>query len=274
MNSDILKRFTFVLGTAFLVTLLVLPAEARLAVAPLTIELEASSGETATGNLNLENTGEGVIKVNIQLVDWYRTPKGGLQFLPPGAVERSCADWLLYSPTSVTLKPGESRQVSVEIEVPQDASGDHWAMLLVTEVAEKIEDEETVSTRITVNYAIKILQRDPEGGQKDAKITGIEMADTHPLKLTVSYSNTGSSHLMTTGTVDIRDLQGETVREYEIDEFPALPGEESEITVESFEPLEPGQYYAVVIMDFGGDHLIQGGRPIEIPGGEGEEEAG
>ena len=268
MKLGLIRRSFLLMGLAAIVVLFSSqPVQARLSVNPLTIELEAGAGNTATGNFNLENTGQEPIETNIQLVDWRRTPEGGLQFLPPGANDRSCADWLVYSPTSLTLEPGEKSQVSVEVDVPDEAEGDHWAMLLVTEKRRETEDEEPVSARFTVNYAIKILQRDPYTDQKDAKITNIKLTEKNPLGLAVTYKNTGPTHLQTTGTVDIRNIEGETVREFEISEFPTLPGEERIVKVsspEESEPLTPGTYYAIVVMDFGGDRLIQGGLPLEI----------
>jgi len=168
----------------------------------------------------------------------------------------------------MTLEPGERKQVSVEVDVPEGVSGDHWAMLLVSEKLPPAEDEEPVTMRVRMNYAIKILQKDPNPGRKEAKITDIQLRDSNPLKLSVTYKNTGTVHIQTTGKIEIRDLQGETVKEFEIEKLPTLPGEKHIITVkenEAAESLEPGQYYAIATMDFGGDHLVQGGLPIEIP---------
>ena len=68
------------------------------------------------------------------------------------------------------------------------------------------------------------------------------------------------------GNFEVRDLQGDTVRSVEVDEFGLLPGGERIIRVEPDQssPPEPGQYYAIAVMDFGGESLIQGGLPIEI----------
>lgn len=245
-------------------------ALAGLSVAPLSMKLEASSGENASAILNIRNTGEEEIDINVQIVDWWRTPEGNLQFMTPGSRDRSCADWLIYSPTSLTIQPRERERVSIELEVPEGVGGDHWAMLLVTENPKAVDEEEQeVSTRVTVNYAVKILQKDPSNNQKTAKITNIEPLSVKPLKLAVTYKNTGPTHLRTTGRVEIRNLQGETVRTYQIDQFPTLPGEKHLLDIggsdNNYENLEPGTYYAIVIMDFGGDHLIQGGLPIQIP---------
>ena len=269
MNSDFLRRSIFLALVILLSVFGNQPARSSMSVGPLTVKLQATSGETASSTLNVTNTGEEEIEVDIRLVDWMRTPEGNLQFLAPGSTERSCANWLTYSPTGLTLNPGEKTQVSVNIDVPNEAKGDHWAMLLVTEKPKAVDDEEQeVSTRVTVNYAVKIVQKDPQNNKKNAKITNIKVTKKSPISLSIIYENSGPTHLQSSGTVEIRNIRGETIKEYEIEEFPTLPGEEHKIEVtdnKNPDPLEPGTYYAVVVMDYGGDQLIQGGLPIEIP---------
>ncbi|MEF8799289.1 MAG: hypothetical protein V5A79_07735 [Candidatus Bipolaricaulota bacterium] len=248
---------------------------AKLAVAPLSLILELKPGESTTKELSIHNTGEEPIEVSVELMDWWRSPSGDLQVKQPDTLDRSCADWVLYSPSSLSLQPGEREQVSVELSVPNDATGDHWALLLASEKPQPVEEEQPVTTRISISYAIKILQKDPTNRVKEAKITNIELNQSSPLKLTIAYENSGSAHLQTTGKVEIRDLQGETVKEIAIDKFPTLPGEKRDLTLEAeedSEKLEPGDYYVIATMDFGGDRLIQGGLPIEIPKGEEEAE--
>ena len=274
-NYPVFGRVLFVLISTFLLMLTVSPLiQARLAVAPLSLKLDVKPGETATADLTVHNTGQSQVEVNVRLVDWWRTPGGNLQLLAPGTRDRSCAEWLLYSPNTLTMKPGERKRLTVEVEVPEEAEGDHWAMLLVTERPKAVEEEQPVTTRITVNYAVTVLQRDPTAGGGQGKITNIELTGgaedpSEPLSLSVRFKNTGPVHLQTTGRVEIRNLQGETVRSIDINKFPTLPGEEHVLSVETPEetsPLETGTYYAIVVMDFGGDHLVQGGLPLEIGG--------
>jgi len=260
---------SFLLIILLFLVLLPSTGKARLAVTPLFLSMEVLPGQNGSKALTISNTGQQTVDVNIQLVDWWRTPEGDLQILSQGTRERSCADWLFYSPTTMQLEPAEERQLSVEIEVPEGVSGDHWAMLLITEEASQADEEQQGATQIVVNYAIKIIQRDPGTEKKEATISGIELTQRNPMALSITYKNTGPTHLKTTGTVDIRNIQGETVREYEISEFPALPGEKHIVEVassEESEPLSPGTYYAIAVMDFGGDNLVQGGLPIEISG--------
>jgi len=238
---------------------------AELSVKPLSLRLGAETAEESSATLNIRNRGESVTEASLQIADWWRTEEGNLQMLPPNSRDRSAADWIVFSPSNFSLEPGERRQVSVEASIPEDIEGDHWAMILLTEESQNEETEDQVQTRISVGYAIKILVEAPSSESKGS-ITNIELIQKDPLKIKVGFENRGNGYIKTKGTVEIRNLEGYTIRSTEIKEFPTLPGETRELKVSDLgeKPLASGTYYAIVVMDYGGDQLIQGGLPIEI----------
>lgn len=243
---------------------------AKLTVTPLSLRIEVTPGESSISSINLKNTDSESTRLGIRLVDWWRSPGGQLQLLKPGTRERSCSGWISYETSSLTLGPGSKEDLTLKMKVPEGVSGDHWSMLLVTERPRQGENEQKKTDGETRNYAIKILHKDPRNIEKRAAITKIELVQSNPTALSVTYRNKGTTHLYTSGRVEIKNVRGNTVEKFEIKEFPTLPGEKHNIVVKSSEKeggLSPGQYFAVVVMDFGGDHLIQGGLPFEISSG-------
>lgn len=266
-------RHRLVPAASILVVLVIAGVNAlgSMAVAPLSLQLPVAPGEQGTGTFLVRNTGADPIVVNVTLHDWWRTPEGMFQILPAGSLERSCAPWILYSATTLELGPGEEIQVTVQVTVPEDASGDHWALLLVAEKPQPVEERQaeeglTSTTRVVVTYAVKILQEDPAGASPAAEIRNIQLVAQSPLTLQVRYANTGNCHITGQGTVELRDIFGETVRSFTITPFPLLPGEERLVAIEdtSGKPLPEGLYYAIALFDFGGEYLVQGGAPIQI----------
>ncbi|MBS3789116.1 hypothetical protein KGY79_13100 [Candidatus Bipolaricaulota bacterium] len=235
-----------------------------MSVKPLSLRFQLGDGETETATLNVHNRGQQPTKVTLRPADWWRTPEGNLQILPPGTRDKSSADWLIFSPAEFELGPDERIEVDVEAAAPEEIDGDHWSMVLVTE--EPVNPEESSGMQISVGYAVKILIEDTNKEARDAKITNIKVQNKDPLEVVITFENTGKSYIKTTGMVEVRNLQGETEREFEIKEFPTLPGEEHKITINETEEedLSPGQYYIIAQMDFGGEHLIQGGIPFEV----------
>jgi len=247
-------------------------ALASMSVAPLSLQFELLPEETGSGRFIVRNTGDETIDVSVSLHDWWRTDDGSLQILPAGTQTRSCAGWAVYSTSSVRLAAGEQAEVAVQLIVPADVlPGDHWAMLLVEEhpvpgEEAQVQEGLTDTTRVVVAYAAKILVRGQVDTLSEAAITGVEIAGTNPLQIAVTYENTGNKHLMTAGLVEIRDVLGETLRAVEIPPFPTLPGEARSLTIEdsSEEAIPDGLYYAVVVLDFGGEYLVQGGTSFEV----------
>jgi|AntAceMinimDraft_16_1070373.scaffolds.fasta_scaffold01796_7 P pilus assembly chaperone PapD len=254
-----------------LLLLVVVSGWGSMSVAPLSLKLDITPGEDGAGAILVRNTGPDPIIVNLSLHDWWRTPEGDFQILLAETLDRSCAPWMVYSATTVNLAPGEETRVSVQLSVPEDVTGDHWALLLVEEQPQPVEEEQadeglTNTTRIVVTYAVKVLQTDPVNDTPDAEIQGIELVEHDPFELLIHFANTGNAHITTEGTIEIRDIFGETVRSFVVDPFPTLPGEERPLRIQdsSGEPLAAGTYYAIALLDFGGEYLIQGGLPFEV----------
>lgn len=249
-------------------------ARAMITVYPLSIKLPIAPGAEATAGFWVENVGNSPADVRITLHDWWRTPEGRLRILPPGSLKGSCAPWITYSYTSFLLPPGEKVQVTFRIQVPKDARGDRWALLLVAEYPPEPEGEVTAEgttgrTRVVVAYAVKVLRQDPANAAPAGEIRSVEVLSTSPLKLRIIYVNTGNAHTVNRGTVEVRDIFGETVRSFPIKDFPTLPGEERILIVEdpTGEPLAEGIYYAFATIDFGGEYRVQGGVMFQVPGG-------
>jgi P pilus assembly chaperone PapD len=266
-----LRRLSCALVVGLFVFISLAPVFGSMSVAPLSLRLDILPGEDGAGAFLVRNTGPDPIVVNISLHDWWRTPEGNFQILLAETLDRSCAPWMVYSATTLNLAPGEETQISVQLSVPEETTGDHWALLLIEEQPQPVEEEQaeeglTNTTRIVITYAVKILQKDSLNATPDAAIQGIELAQLNPFEMIIYFANTGNAHITTEGTVEIRDIFGETVRSFVVDPFPTLPGEERPLRIQdsSTEPLSAGTYYAIALLDFGGEYLIQGGLPFEV----------
>lgn len=246
------------------------PGRAEITVAPLSLKIPIPPGGTGTATFVVRNVGQSPADVRITLHDWWRTPEGKFQVLPPGTLKGSCAPWVVYSHNAFVLAPGEEVRVTVRIEVPEEAVGDRWALLLVAEYPPEREEgtEEAMGrTRVVMAYAVKILRQDPVNAAPAGEIRSVEVLGTSPLKLRIVYVNTGNAHTVNRGTVEVRDVFGQTVRSFPIEEFPTLPGEERILIVEdpTGEPLPEGIYYAFATIDFGGAYLVRGGVLVQVP---------
>ncbi|SER30983.1 hypothetical protein SAMN05421756_112100 [Microlunatus flavus] len=75
------------------------------------------------------NRGEQKVSLTVQERDFVAQPDGGLRYQPDAPY--GAADWVHVSPEHLELAPGESRQVAVTFEVPDEPEpGDHQVALV------------------------------------------------------------------------------------------------------------------------------------------------
>jgi len=116
-------------------------------VQPSTVEMTVKPGDrqrqvVTIGNVHKSKT----ISLTMGLADWSLDKDGKLILDAPGETPRSAAEWIRFSPASVTLKPETSQDVTVEISVPYkiENKGDHrFALLASTMLPEMNERGET-----------------------------------------------------------------------------------------------------------------------------------
>src|SRR5215210_115892 len=83
-----------------------------IARAPARFELEMQPGSETTVVINLDyhtaKEGAGASRIVASLNDWNINQSGELQFYRAGTLERSASSWLIYSPSEVTVQPGQT----------------------------------------------------------------------------------------------------------------------------------------------------------------------
>lgn len=102
---------------------------------PTTIEMAAEPGTRQRHVINIANVGQGkTVSLTLGLADWTLDRNGQIELAPPGERAESASDWARFSPAFVTLEPGESQQVIVDIIVPAqlERPGDHRFALLAS----------------------------------------------------------------------------------------------------------------------------------------------
>jgi len=261
-----LKLASLGLALALIVALFGLCPQA-LEVSQLEFDLEVPPGGTATYSFVVGNNEEIVDDIRIYLIDWDRDLEGNHRFYEPGTLPRSNTAWITVSPSHFSLQPGERREVRFTIKVPADAEGTYWGMIMVEGRPRPQEGEEGMVMAVP-RFGIKVYETPRGTAHRDGRITHMERLGLNPLTVLVEFENTGNAHLRVDGWVEIRDTWGETVRSLKIGRFPLLPGAKRRVraidTDGDGEPLPPGDYLALAVLDFGGPYLIAGQIPFKV----------
>lgn len=199
-----------------------------------------------------------------QRVDLASLNDGGGAF---ATVNHSSAEWVTLSFPQVTLQPGETRELLVRVDVPPDAVGTSWNAVFVA--AEPKPQPGPGGTQVINIYRIAVQMYVTAAGtqQISGQLIGVDVLETDPLTVAVDFENTGNALAIVSGSVNIVDQSGTTVRTLAVPERYVLPGDHRIITVvdeESTEPLSPGIYQAVALIDYGPDTLTGGVRGFRV----------
>ena len=243
-------------------------------IVPLGFDLNPAPGDTLTKVLTVRNSGNTEEELVIYVKDIQYNTEGNGKELEPDSIDRGMAKWIDIYPEKLTVKGGENKQVRFTLIVPEKIEpGSYWANMY----AESINNPTLMSSseakgrklNIFSNIRYKINLNTTISGDiiKTGEITNVEVipnvTDTS-LVVNTTFENSGNLILSCKGTVEIRDEMGATVKTIGLGKFRTYPECKRIVRTEIPKTLKPGEYSALVVIDFGGDHLVAGEAFFEI----------
>ena len=255
------------------VALIGLTSAAKVAVSPLGIDFDLLPGATHFGSFTVKNTGEDAQDITVTLNDYDKAVTGENRYYPAGTLAYSLATFVTFSPATFRLEPGRVQEVSFKASLPEEALGPHWMMFFVQEstptasTTTEVEGQEGgFAFNVNVVFGVQVRQTDPSHRVVDGRVTRIrvETLEGGGWAIRLAFENTGTTFLLPKGRVEVRDRTGKTAATIPIEEFRILPGATRELTVLLEEPLSPGQYIALGIIDFGAEFLVAGQAGFEV----------
>jgi len=236
---------TFAIGLAALGTSTVANAFG-VGVQPSTVEMAIKPGMRQTqvitiGNVHKEKT----ISLNIGLADWSLNETGRLVLAAPGETDKSAADWIRFSPASVTLKPETSQDIKVEIEVPYktEGSGDRRFALLATTILPPTEERGEDSGVWNRYQLASLFYLTLTPAKSLPKVTSVKMDELNPSKLTLEIENPGDAHARIMGDALVKSTSGETLAKAPVNVVVLDDAERTyELNMQALSELEKGDY--------------------------------
>jgi len=247
----------------------------QIGAGPMSFDFVLAPGESASGVIQVMNNGDKPREFQVKLSDYDRDLEGHLVLMAAGSHPRSLAKWLLVSPQHFTLEPGKTQPVSFTVTIPNSESGPHWSALLISSPVpsdsgsqgEEGEEGVPISIGAAEQFIIKIRHTDPTSAVNDGRITDITVLPPQgdqPLRVVVGYENTGTTFQQPKVELRIVNSRGEfSVVQHAA--FAMLPGGKRRLVLPVVEELAPGEYLALVIIDFGGDYLLAAQARFSLP---------
>ena len=253
------------------IAILALPgaARAQFAVDKLELFLRPGAQDGRSGVLMVRNEGSERSQALIRIEDWDRGTDGTNRFFAPGTQPGSCAGALRVFPATISLAPGESQAIRVDLDSASAGTiqSECWNIVIV-QAQQPVKQAGGRTLVYTLRTGMKVYVTPAglrtEGEVTDVRVTTARGARTAPHEAQVTFRNTGGLHVAATGRIEIRREDNSLVAVTPLPAMHALPGAESVAKVRL--PACPaGRYTILAIVDYGGAELAAAQLEHEVP---------
>lgn len=236
------------------------PAAAQVSVVSSTLEERAAApGERYAGTIRIRNTGAEPRQAAVSAADYRFRADGRTFYERPGTLERSSAAWVQFSPSRLTLAPGEEATVAYTVAVPADGTlrGSYWSVLLV----EAVDDAPgavragRVGIEPSIRYAVQLATH---VGQAERRITleGAHLTTEGGTRaLQVDVVNTGMHADRLELRVDLFDADGAPAGRLTSTRGLVYPGSSIRQRFD-LDSIPAGTYRALLVVDTGTDDVF------------------
>ncbi|MEJ2884483.1 hypothetical protein [Pedobacter sp. GR22-6] len=236
-----------------------------ISVSPSRLFFKGLPGETVTQVITFSNTSKTEMNFISSIKDWNRDSTGLKQYYPGGQLSSSNAKWLALSSNSVSLAPGETKEINLNLKIPNDSTSNRLSnsMLFFTQVKAQKSSARTANMGVDILFEMGIqVYHIPEGlSAGELEFLAFEersqtnSADT-TRKMAVKIKNTGSINkdayvrFELTNTSSGEEIQMKPVA------IAMLPNAEQWVNLNLPAKLK-GKYLVVAILDAGSQYDLK-----------------
>ncbi|MFC1577022.1 hypothetical protein ACFL3N_01645 [Candidatus Omnitrophota bacterium] len=241
----------------------------KLNIDPPRVEINVKPGEETSGYVNVLNYDEkGMIHVKAYAQDLVYLPDGSNDFLPLESTPWSMSDFIKIGPTEFDIPAGSNEMVRYIVSVPEEAKGGFYGVVFF-EVATPPSEFTGAGANVNVRLG-SIFLLTVEGTEAvEAKLKAIDIAgpgEETPLDISVTVYNGSNILVRPFGSVKIIGMDKTIVAEIPMNKkkggiFPRTNGKFSS---QYEKKLKAGDYFAQVVLDYGGEVLLGGQKKFTI----------
>ena len=232
-----------------------------LTVSPLVVEFHAGPGNTGNTLVTVRNGGPDAERIVVQRMDWRVGNEGTVRVEPPGTERAaSLADYLRMEPGDVELAAGETRTLSLTLDLPAtfaSAAAVYHSGFLIRAVP--------IAGKAQFGPGATVVVYNTVGTPKvHVKLSQLHIGSRTPgtATLVARLTNDGNGYARMSGRVVLRRAGAIAVDE--TTSIPVLFGSETRVFTQTLHDLAPGAYDVSFIVDYGGPTLIEGTTELQV----------
>lgn len=198
-------------------------AQVSISLFPVSFRYDIPRGSSQTGVITVSNPSEVPLSLQVETENFTGGDGGTVEYAPEGA-KYGLLSWITVDKTPFTLGPGQKREISFTVDVPENAEvGGHYGTILFRAAPAASADGGStigVSGRVGSIILVSVPGNANRSGEL-VKVDAPAFIQYGPLTLNATYKNTGSVHYVTKGTVTFTGIFGRKTVNF--DEKTVLP---------------------------------------------------
>lgn len=245
-------------------------SQTGLTVGPPRIYYVADPGQNQVQYVDVTNPSKDyALDLAVSFEDWVYSAIGDNVLSPKGTLPTSCASWMSVSEPFFSLKPGETKRLQLQMQVPlqvkenRDSVPIHTTMLFVTQLNPRTSQEtEGANIRLAVRSGIKIYHRFNGRIKADLDIVDLAHRKVESVGQYLELDFNTGGNIWLEGQLRVEFLNQETGDRFKVDDvrFYALPREHRKHFILLPKELKNGNYLATVMMFYGDDNDVKVGE--------------
>lgn len=220
-----------------------------LEVSPPSQEVQADPGDKITLRATIRNKSNNSLPIKARLEDFIALGDQGQVELTEES-PYSIRSWGKVSPESFNLGPGDSREVTTTITVPETASGGRYGSFVFGIAG----DEKPGTASLAQEIASLFLLRISGPVDEDLAFLGFDVpkfSEFGPIRFSINVKNSGNVHVKSYGLINITDMFNRKVEDVVIYETNVFPEATRQINAELNKRFLLGRYTATFVLNYG-----------------------
>lgn len=173
---------------------------------PTTVEMDAEPGARQRQVVTITNSdSDAPISLTIGLADWTLARDGQIRLSPPGERAESASDWTRFGPSFMTLQPGETQYIIVDIITPAklERQGDYRFALLASTIQPDTRPGQADMLRKYEIASLFYLTTDKARSEPLVRDVRLAYDSAGKASINLRLENTGDAHARLEGHVVI-----------------------------------------------------------------------
>lgn len=182
-----------------------------LEVSPPSQEVKANPGQTISVKTKVRNASRSTTPIKVRVEDFTASGEEGQVALVE--TPYSLVSWTRISPETFSLSPGQQKEVTATISVPQDAAGGRYGSFVFS-IAEP--DSKPGTAGVAQELASLFLVRISGPVSENLSLTEFtapSFSESAPIIFSMKFENKGNIHLKPNGLINVRNIFGQTQKD-------------------------------------------------------------